>query len=209
MVYEVIMKKFWIETLTILLTLTGCAGVGVVATSNPYTKLSDAMYLLEHEDRALIAERLIWEAIEICKEKQDQLCLAQAYRNYGFFFRSPHIKVWSKAFKEYGFHDKTATYENRYSKSVEYFTKSGNIYTELKKFGLLTNVALNKGFTYDMMGEKELACKAFDESAISNEKHLQADPEAAKNQKEKLSLPDNFETFDEFLDAQRKRVGCI
>jgi len=204
------MKQYLFKIISLLsITLSGCAGVGVVATSNPYTKLSDATYLLEHENRALIAERLIWEAIEICKEKSDQLCLAQSYRSYGFFFRSPYTETWSKAFKEYGFHDKTATYENRYLKSIEYFNKSKQIFTQLDKFGLLSNINLNMAFTYNMMEKTELACQALDESVMSNKKYLRANPEAASNQQKTLSLPDGFKTFDSFIYAQRERIGCF
>ena len=48
-----------------LLLLAGCAGVGIVSTSDPLTKLNDAEYLFMRQDRPYPAERLIQEAISI------------------------------------------------------------------------------------------------------------------------------------------------
>jgi len=74
-----LMQSNWFRCLAVgfSLVLVGCAGVGVVETSDPYVKLSDASSLFDEQDRPLIAERLIREAIEVCENKSDQLCLAE------------------------------------------------------------------------------------------------------------------------------------
>lgn len=188
---------------TSLLSLIGCAGVGVVATSDPRVKLSDATHLFDQQDRPLIAERLIHEAIEICQANADQACLAEAYRTYGFFFRSPSLEGhWSKIYKESGFWDKSATFDTRYAKSIEYFKKARDIYTRLEQFDNLTNVNLNMGFTYELMGERALACRAFDESSDNYRENIRRNPNA------KVSLPKGFATYDDFLAPQKKRAGC-
>ena len=71
-------------------SLSGCAGVGVVSTSDPRTKLSDARYLYSHEGRPLIAERLIQEAIGIFQQTGDDVGLGEAYFDYAYFFLSPY-----------------------------------------------------------------------------------------------------------------------
>lgn len=52
----------------VLCLLTGCAGVGVVASSDPLTKLNDAGDLFKRQDQPLIEERLIREAIVIYQD---------------------------------------------------------------------------------------------------------------------------------------------
>lgn len=184
--------------------LAGCAGVGVVATSDPNAKLADAGSLFDEQDRPLIAERLIREAIEICESKSDQLCLAEGYRTYGFFFRSPSIYgKWAKHYQEDGFLDKSATFDNRYSKSIEYFEKARQIFTRLEHFDMLTNVNLNMGFTYELMGDPKLACQAFEASSASNRENLRRNPNA------NLSLPRGFASYDDYLIPQKKRAQCL
>lgn len=199
------MKNCWLRLLCVgtTITLVGCAGVGVVASSDPRVKLSDATYLFDQQDRPLIAERLIREAIEICEGTADQACLAEAYRTYGFFFRSPSIDgKWNKQYRGHGFLDKSAIFDSRYAKSIEYFNKAREIYVRLGRFDKLTNVNLNMGFTYALMGEPKLACRAFDESAANNRENMRRNPNA------NVAVPKGFSSFEEYLAPQKKRVGC-
>lgn len=182
--------------------LAGCEGVGVVASSDAQTKLSDATALFEREDRPLIAERLIREAIETCTSRADQNCLANAYKTYGFFFRSPSVTHWSKEYLENGFLDTSASFDTRYSKSIEYFGKARSIYLELGRFDALTNVDLNIGITFDIMGDRESACRAFDDSRNANHENLRRNPNA------KVALPEGFASYDDFLVSYRAREGC-
>jgi tetratricopeptide (TPR) repeat protein len=193
----------WLLSALSALLLVGCAGVGVIATSDPEKKLSDASYLFDREDRPLIAERLIREAIEICKTKSDQRCLGEAYLTYGFFFRSPTIEgKWSKNYRENGFMEKSATFENRYEKSIEYFQKARQIFIQLERYDMLGNVNFNMGVSYEMAGEKKLACQAYDDSSKSNRDNLRQNPNAIP------ARPKGFSTFEDFLQSQRRRVGC-
>lgn len=183
--------------------LAGCAGIGVVESSDPKVKLSDATYLFDQSDRPLIAERLIREAIDICQSKSDEACLADAYRTYGFFFRSPSIDgKWNKFYRENGFLDKSATFGYRYAKSVEYFGKAHEIYSRLEQFDALTNVDLNMGFSYELMGERKLACRAFDQALASNRENLRRNPNAH------VALPKGVASFEDYLSPHRRRAGC-
>jgi tetratricopeptide (TPR) repeat protein len=184
------------------LIVVGCAGVGVIQSSDPNTKLSDATILFDREDRPLIAERLIREAIEICAKKLDQNCLADAYTNYGFFFRSPSVVHWSKQYIENGFLDTSATYDNRYSKSIEYFERARAIYPQLGRFDALTNVDLNMGITYELMGDRKSACQALADSADANHENLRRNPSTT------VALPKGFSSYDDFLADYRKRDRC-
>lgn len=61
-----------------ILVMVGCAGVGIVATSDPAVKLEDAFYLLENSNRPLPAEMLIREAMAIYEERGDPRGLGKA-----------------------------------------------------------------------------------------------------------------------------------
>ena len=182
--------------------LTACAGVGVFEQSDPRIKLSDASYLFDHENRPLIAERLIREAITIFEEKNDQLGLGEAYLNYGFFFRSPSIEKWQTVYKRDGFLDKTASYDLRYEKSIEYFEKARAIFTENKRFDSLTNVNHNLGFTYELVGNRQAACLAYERAIESNHENLKQNPGA------KVILPPGVATYEDYLAPHKKRAGC-
>ena len=181
---------------------SGCAGLGVVGLSDPATKLREAGDLFERQDRPLIAERLIREAIESYRKNNDQLGLADAYRTYGFFFRSSAIEgKWSKHYRENGFLDKSASFDARYEKSIEYLDKARIIFAEYRRFDALTNVNLNIGFTYEVMGYGAAACEAFDRS-------LENSHDTVQISKAKIALPRGFATYEEFLAPHRERAGC-
>ena len=65
------------------LVLCGCEGVGIVATDDPYAKLSQADYLLNEAGRVMQARRQVDEAVPILEQRQDRAGLGQAYRLYG------------------------------------------------------------------------------------------------------------------------------
>jgi tetratricopeptide (TPR) repeat protein len=184
-------------------TIAGCAGVGVVATDDPAAKLRDATYLFDRQDRPLIAERLIREAIVSYQSNNDQLGLAEAYRTYGFFFRSRAINgKWGNYYRKNGFLDRSATFDTRYDKSIEYFEMARQLFAESKRFDALTNVDLNIGFTYIAMGNRLAACRAFDRSLENNQENIRQIPDAAPN------LPVGFGSYEEFIADQKKRWCC-
>lgn len=186
-----------------LLGISGCAGFGIVATSDPAAKLIDAGDLFDRQDRPLPAERLIREALEIYQKQDNQLGVAEAYRTYGFFFRSPSVEgKWSKYYRQNGFLDKSATFATRYAKSVEYFEKARAIFAEHKRFDALTNVDLNMGFTYVAMGNTRAACQAFDRSFENYRDNLRQTPGA------RPVVPKGFVSYEEFLADRKERYGC-
>jgi len=183
--------------------IAGCAGVGIIAKSDPAAKLHDATDLFDRQDRPLIAEKLIREAMGSYQKSNDQLGLANAYRTYGFFFRSASIEgKWRKHYRENGFLDKSASFDDRYEQSIEYFEKARTIYAEYKRFDALLTVNLNIGFIYEVMGYQDAACEAFDRSVENNRDNLQVS-------KAKIPLPQGFATYEDFLAPHRQRAGCV
>jgi hypothetical protein len=68
--------------LALALLLSACEGAGIPATDDPYTKLSQADYLMHGSGRMMQARRMIEQAIAIFEQRGDQTGLAQAYREY-------------------------------------------------------------------------------------------------------------------------------
>jgi tetratricopeptide (TPR) repeat protein len=188
--------------LTLSLSVGACAGFGVVETSDPATKLSDAADLFERQGRPLLAEKLIREAIVIYEKNGDEIGLADAYRTYGFFFRSPSIRKWGRYYREHGFLDKSASIDLNLPKSIEYFEKAANIFARHRRFDALTNVNLNIGLTRIALGEQSAACEAFERSLRSNRDNLRENPNA------KPAPPRHFSTYDEYIARVKKDYGC-
>jgi tetratricopeptide (TPR) repeat protein len=188
--------------LSSIAVLFGCAAAMVPETSDPARKLGWATVLLEQQDRPLPAERLIREAIEIYQSQNDDLGLAEGYRKYGIFFRSPSVKKWGVHFREKGFLDKSATFDLRLDKAIEYFAKSRDIYAKAQSYDKVSNVELNLAWVYEDKGERDLACKSLDNSLASNIQFVKLNPNT------KIVVADNYKSFEEAIEDQRRRAKC-
>jgi tetratricopeptide (TPR) repeat protein len=171
-------------------------------TRDPAEKLSAGLELFDHYGYPLPAEGLIHEAIEIYQKGDKQIELAEAYRIYGFFFRSEGIEKWQSFYEERGFKDPSATVGNRYEKSIEYFEKAKAIWTDHKKFDALTNVYLNMGFTYELAGKRKEACRAYEESIRSHHEFTELNPGS------KTIVPYGYNNHDDYVNVHKKRLGC-
>jgi tetratricopeptide (TPR) repeat protein len=185
------------------LTLAACAAVGVPATSDPAQTLRNASALFDQQDRPFPAERMIREALQRYQANGDQLGIAEAYRTYAFFFRSPSVGgKGSDFYRKNGFLDPSATFDTRYAKSVEYFERARQIFVAHHRLDALTNVDLNLGFTHELMGDRQAACQAFNRSLQDNTEHLRQRPDA------RIELPRGFATYEDFVATHKKRLGC-
>lgn len=192
-----------IGLLAVMVSLSGCAGVGIVASSDPMVKLSDASHLVIHSNRPLPAERLIREAIVIYEKNKSQAGLANAYNQYGWFFMSQAVGSWEKAYKRDGFLHPTATFESRFTIALDYFKKAEAIQSVGTEFDDLSNTYLGMGILYQYhLGDSESACKAFDKSLAAYHKNIEANPEAS------VQLPDGYSSFSGVLRPMQKQAGC-
>jgi len=189
--------------ISLLLTLIGgCAAMLVPETNDPAQKLRDAYMLFDKQKRPLPAERLIRESIDIYKKSNDELGLAEAYKAYGYFFRSGAVEKYHKHYNAKGFIETSASYNTRHDKSIEYFDKAKEIYLKNSKYGDVTNIYLNMGFTYEFANNNEKACESYKKSLNSNIKHLEMIPEAP------IVLPSGFKSYEEYINGFNKRLGC-
>jgi len=115
--------------ITIQILLLGCAGVGVFESNDPLVKLNDANHLYSKQNRPLIAEKLIFEAITIYASNHDNHGLGNSHREYGDLLLSPSISEWEKVYRESGFYDESVTFDNRAEKAKEHYKTAIDFYT--------------------------------------------------------------------------------
>jgi tetratricopeptide (TPR) repeat protein len=189
--------------------LSGCAGVGIVATGDPLTKLNDAEDLFMRQDRPLPAERLIREAMAIYEQRGDQHGLANANRQYGDLLRSSAVQKWEKVYRRDGFQDKSITFDNRLEKATEFYRKALTYYGSAEqqhqqagKYDALTNVYFNAAWSHLQVGEREKACGYYDKTIQAYDENVRRNPGA------KPYIPPGSGSFAEFVGNAKRRVGC-
>lgn len=186
----------------VLILMSGCSAVGVVKSSDPHQKLADADALVE-QNRPTAAERLIVESLAICKETNDKLCFADAYRIYGLFLMSNSFDgQWKQHYIQNGFIEPSVNLENRYSKAIEYLQKSRSIYTQTANYDIVSNLSLNMGFAYETLGDNSSACTAYDESLRANAENTRINPS------KKIVMPEKYGTFENYIKTQKNRALC-
>jgi tetratricopeptide (TPR) repeat protein len=199
---------FKIQTLaglSVMLLLVGCAAMGVVATSDPDVKLSDAQNLYRNLDRPLPAETLISEAIEIYQKQGNLRGLGNAYREYGGLLLSPSLTKWGSP-KMY-FHDPSVTYENRVAKASDYFRKALDAYEkfepqplEAKQYDVLSNLYYVTAWTYNGLHDHKNSCKYFDKSLAAYAENIRLNPSAKP-------ISPGFNSFPEMVTFYEKQIG--
>ena len=186
----------------------GCSGVGVVATSDPLAKLNDAEDLFGRQDRPLIAERLIREAMAIYQERGDSHGLGNAHREYADLLLSPSVSgKWEKFYRESGFQDKTVAYENRKGKASEYYVKALDHYAlaaeevrNANRYDSLTNVYFNMAYSHYQLNDLAKACRFFDKTLGAYNENIRRNPSA------KPFAPSG--TVAELVALKKKQAGC-
>lgn len=183
------------------ITLAGCAAALVPYTSDPNQKLSDAYWLFDTKQRALPAQKLILESIEIFKEENNQSGLAKAYVAYAVFLRSYAVDRYAEHYKETGFKNGNIPFNNRYNASIEYLEKSVSIYQEKQEFDNLTNTYLHMGFTFLTDNNVSKGCEMFVKSLDMNKIFVKNNPDA------QLNLG-GFNSYQEYIGHKMKLANC-
>ena len=196
-------------SLALIFSLAACSGFGVVSKTDPIDKLNQAESLYLHEDRPLMAEILIFDAMKIAKERQDLRALGSSYRQYADLLRSPAITgKWASHYRTKGFEDRSITFDTRLEKSNEYYRQSISYYDQAAKqftlnnqYDLLTNVDFNTAWSYSQLGEKLKSCSYFDRALAAHKEHVKRNPEA----KQKTG---SGNSVSELVAVEKKKNGC-
>lgn len=188
-----------------LLLLVGCAGVGIVATSDPLQKLNDANDLYMRQDRPLPAEQLIQQAMVIYQERNDPQGLGHANREYADLLRSRAITgKWQNHYRANGFLDKSVTFDNRiakasehYSKALEYYARAETKLREEARFDALTNVYMNMAYSFSQLEDRERACALYGKALDAYTENVRRNPSAKQ-----------YGAVSQVVEAEKKRLSC-
>jgi hypothetical protein len=199
------MRRFSkIVTLYLFLLASGCAAMGVIATSDPHTKLNDAEELFLNQNRPLPAERLIREAMAIYQERDDPHGLGNANREYGDLLRSPAVAKWETVYRREGFQDKSIDFDNRLAKASEFYRRALTYYKraeqqhqDAEKFDALTNVYFNMAISHEVLGERGDACYYYDRTLEAYKKTIEQRPGAKP-----------YGSVPSLVASQKRRAGC-
>jgi tetratricopeptide (TPR) repeat protein len=111
------MKLKQIALCASLVLIAACAGIGIPDSPDPNKKIQNAYGAIQ-EGRYVPANRLITEAIEIFKERNDKAGLAEAYVAYGNYHKYP-------------FNTRPPMKKPDPQESVKYFEEAMKLYAEL------------------------------------------------------------------------------
>lgn len=144
----------WIVPLGVVL-LGGCAGVGLVASSDPAVKLGQA-YMLMDQGRMPMAEDMIGQAMALFKERGDELGMAETYHAYGNLYKNDlyHGKT-RKAFERMG------TYDGTYMKSVRNFRQAAELFERQGSEAGVVKSLVGEGNAFALRGEPAEACRLY------------------------------------------------
>jgi hypothetical protein len=192
-----------LSTIAFALVMAGCSAMLVPSTDDPKEKLAWADALIEDQNRPIPAEKLIREAIQIYKDKNDVEGLANGYRRYGVFYRSAAVTRMESYYRTTGFLEKGVTFDQRFDKAIEYLTLSRNLFSAQNSYSDLSNVDINLAWSYESKGIKKDACLALSASLGNHEKFSKSDPTR------KVYLIKGYSSFSDLIDKERKRLGCL
>lgn len=150
----------------VVVALAACAAVGVPYTNDPASKLNQATALFDGEGRPFPAERLIVDAIGDYERASDKVGLANAYRVYGLFFRSRVLgrEPYASHYRDNGFLDKEARFDQRYERAMHYLALSEGLYRNIDKKDMLSNIYYHMGDASILQGNQISACQYYDRS---------------------------------------------
>lgn len=176
----------------------------MVATPDPAKKLRDAINLFDYAGRPLPAEKLIVDAIAQYQAANDVPGLADGYRVYGMFFGSRSVAAagYQQHYSEKGFLDPSATWEGRYTKSIEYLHKPEALLKQIDRLDLLSNVYYHMADDFVLMHDVGSACHEFDQSLEANIEFRRRHPAT------EADLPKGYKSFDDGIATAKRTTGC-
>ena len=190
-------------TLCCLTMLLGCATVFQSRPEDPSIDLKAAVELFSSKDEPVQAEKLLHEVIAAYERNQDDLGLAEAYRQFGLFYRSNAVSKFEKYYLKEGFLDKSVTFPKRYEKAIEYFNKAKDIFATEKQFDVLSNLQLSIAKTYDFMNQHEAACLAIAQGVENHAAYKQAaSPEDLELRAEEIT------NYEQYIELMKKQTAC-
>lgn len=199
-------KLLILSTLTAV--LTACSGFGVPQQDDPLAKLNQAESLFLEQDRPLMAEMLILEAMSIYKTQNNLHGLGNANREYADLLRSASVSgKWAGHYQSKGFQDKSVTFGNRieksneyYERAISYYAKAAQTFRQEQRFDALTNVYFNTAWSYSQTGDRLSACNYYDQTLASH-------TDQVRNRSNSKAKPD--QQVPRLVTQKKQENGCL
>lgn len=178
--------------------LPACTGIGYIATSDPYKKLSQAQSLVT-EDRLLLAEDVIGQALAQFQETGDLAGMADAYHAYGNLYKNDlyHDGRWTAKFKQLG------TYDGTYTKSIVNFQKAQALFEQSGDEVGVAKCLMGIGNVYSIRNEASQACAYYGE-ALGRFRKAKESGKPLKNPQ----MLTGYTDVGALTEAFMKRQGC-
>lgn len=169
--------------------LFSCAGIGLPDSSDPYKKLQYVNYAMA-QGRNLPAEGYILSAIEIFKERKDEVGLADAYIVYGQYYKFGH---WCDSGNDLCIQGHISI-----PKSIEYFLKAKILFKKNKNNFGVARAYFGLASAYGIIGEHVKSCDYFEMSRIS---YLNG-----RGKEKPFPVNNLFKDFEDMVIAFKKKV---
>ncbi|WP_172205425.1 hypothetical protein [Niveibacterium sp. COAC-50] len=176
--------------------VTSCAAALVPESSDPKVKLAQAVELAKQQ-RPIPAERLIREAMELSKERNDTKGLAEAKIYYGILLYSQPYRAYER------YWSKNGTYDPTYGTAISYIENARTLYRDIDDPEGQRYAAFQLVYPYLMSGDTKAACAMIEESARQDEEAHKRFP----NRTAIIQIP-GYKTWAEWTAAARKDAKC-
>jgi tetratricopeptide (TPR) repeat protein len=180
----------------VLLSLLGCAAIGVPATSDPDRKLAQAYQLMAIE-RFVPAERLIQETLDIYTKQGNEIGMAEAYHTFGNFYKN---EIYHTKFAR--FYKSLGTYDGTYMRSIDNFSTARALFEKNENYAGVTKCLIGLGNAYSLRAEKDKACVSYDDALGFYNKAKQKDPSV------RLPILTKYRDAEELINAFKQSEGC-
>ena len=166
-----------------LVSVLGCSAMGVPATSDPYQKLAYANQMID-QGRSVAAQKFMSEALQTFQENGDDFGAAEAYHDYGNFYKNRNIGI------------------QNYEKSEESFRKAFELYEKKTNYMGMMKSYFGIGNTYHSRKDYPKACEAYEKSKGYYLKGMEVNPN------ENMQLNPNFKNPGDMIDGFMKSINC-
>ena len=170
----------------IIILITGCAGVGLVSTSDPDVKLQQSLQLIS-QGRYLMAKDLIRQAIVTYEQENNILGLAESYHLLGNLYKKP---------LNGGNAD--------YSKSTTYFEKSVIFFEQANSEIGVVKSLVGVGNSYHLRNKDDAACQYY-EKALARYTKGKANGTISK---EPMIFDNRYKNTGDVINAFMLREKC-
>lgn len=139
--------------ITLAFLANACSAVGIVSSSDPQDKIRQAYYLMD-EGRHFPAKRILGEAMQIAKERNDKILEASILTTYGDLYKSPPHATMSQNLRDYKL-------------SANYYLEAATILEGLNLKKRQSMAHLGAAMAYHADKQQKEACKQLDLSLKS------------------------------------------